>query len=111
MSFESRDDLRHILVEADYLVERSAGLSYDVFAATRSRDVSTASNRASHCRHLEAAGRQHTDQTVVAALHDDGACGRSAGERATSLFVSERSTTSAARGSHVTFRSPIPSYC
>jgi uncharacterized protein with HEPN domain len=33
MSFESRDYLRHILVEADYLVERSAGLSYDVFAA------------------------------------------------------------------------------
>jgi uncharacterized protein with HEPN domain len=33
MSFESRDYLRHILVEADYLFERSAGLSYDVFAA------------------------------------------------------------------------------
>jgi uncharacterized protein with HEPN domain len=33
MSFESRDYLRHILVEADYLVERSAGLTYDVFAA------------------------------------------------------------------------------
>jgi len=32
MSFESRDYLRHILVEADYLVERSAGLSYDDFA-------------------------------------------------------------------------------
>jgi uncharacterized protein with HEPN domain len=33
MSFESRDYLRHILVEADYLIERSSGLSYDVFAA------------------------------------------------------------------------------
>jgi uncharacterized protein with HEPN domain len=33
MSFESRDYLRHVLVEADYLVERSEGLSYDVFAA------------------------------------------------------------------------------
>jgi uncharacterized protein with HEPN domain len=33
MSFESRDYLRHILVEADYLVERSAGLPYDGFAA------------------------------------------------------------------------------
>ncbi len=32
MSFESRDHLRHILVEADYLVGRSAGLSYDDFA-------------------------------------------------------------------------------
>ena len=32
MSFESRDYLRHILVEADYLVARSAGLSYDEFA-------------------------------------------------------------------------------
>jgi uncharacterized protein with HEPN domain len=33
MSFESRDYLRHILVEADYLIARSAGLSYDEFAA------------------------------------------------------------------------------
>ncbi len=33
MSFESRDYLRHVLVEADYLLERSTGLSYDVFAA------------------------------------------------------------------------------
>ena len=33
MSFESRDYLRHILVEADYLVARSARLSYDEFAA------------------------------------------------------------------------------
>lgn len=33
MSLESRDFLRHILVEADYLIGRSAGLSYDVFAA------------------------------------------------------------------------------
>ena len=47
MSFESRDYLRHILVEADYLVESSVGLSYDVFAAdetlrrafVRSREV------------------------------------------------------------------------
>jgi uncharacterized protein with HEPN domain len=33
MSFESRDYLRHILDEADYLVGRSVGLSYDAFAA------------------------------------------------------------------------------
>ena len=32
MSFELRDYLRHIPVETDYLVERSAGLSYDDFA-------------------------------------------------------------------------------
>jgi uncharacterized protein with HEPN domain len=32
MSFESRDYLRHILVEVDYLVARSAGLSYGEFA-------------------------------------------------------------------------------
>lgn len=32
MSFEPRDYLRHILVEADYLIDRSAGLSYDAFA-------------------------------------------------------------------------------
>ena len=31
MSFEPRDYLRHILVETDYLIERGAGLSYDVF--------------------------------------------------------------------------------
>lgn len=33
MSFEPRDYLRHILVEADYLMARSAGLSYRDFAA------------------------------------------------------------------------------
>ena len=33
MSFEPRDYLRHILVEADYLLDKSAGLSYDAFAA------------------------------------------------------------------------------
>jgi uncharacterized protein with HEPN domain len=32
MSFESRDYLRHMLVEADYLIGRSAGLSYEEFA-------------------------------------------------------------------------------
>ncbi len=31
MSFEPRDYLQHILVEADYLVARSEGLSYDAF--------------------------------------------------------------------------------
>ena len=30
---QPRGRLRHILIEADYLVVRSAGLSYDVFAA------------------------------------------------------------------------------
>jgi hypothetical protein len=35
MPFESPDYLRHILVQADYLVERSAGLSYDDFALRR----------------------------------------------------------------------------
>jgi len=33
MSFESRDYLRHMLVEADYLIGRSAGLSYEAFIA------------------------------------------------------------------------------
>jgi uncharacterized protein with HEPN domain len=33
MSFEPRDYLRHILTEADYLVESSKGLSYDRVAA------------------------------------------------------------------------------
>ena len=33
MSFEPHDFLRHILVEADYLITRSAGLSYGDFAA------------------------------------------------------------------------------
>jgi len=36
MSFEPRDYLRHILVEADYLIERSADLSYETFAAAYS---------------------------------------------------------------------------
>jgi len=31
MSFEPRDYLRHILVEIDYLVERSAGLTAEAF--------------------------------------------------------------------------------
>ena len=31
MSFEPRDDLRHILVEADYLIGQSAGLTRDEF--------------------------------------------------------------------------------
>jgi uncharacterized protein with HEPN domain len=33
MSFEPHDYLRHRLVEAEYLIGRSAGLSYEVFAA------------------------------------------------------------------------------
>lgn len=33
MSFEPRDYLRHILVEADYLLSQSEGLSYDEFVA------------------------------------------------------------------------------
>ena len=33
MSFEPRDYVRHILIEADYLIGRSAGLSFDAFAA------------------------------------------------------------------------------
>jgi uncharacterized protein with HEPN domain len=33
MSFEPRDYLRHILVEAEYLIDRSAGLSLEVFVA------------------------------------------------------------------------------
>ena len=31
MSFEPRDYLQHILVEADYLIGRSADLTFDVF--------------------------------------------------------------------------------
>lgn len=34
MSFEPRSYLRHILIEADYLVGRSAGLSFDEFVAS-----------------------------------------------------------------------------
>jgi uncharacterized protein with HEPN domain len=33
MSFEPRDYLRHILVEADYLIGRSDGLSFETFSA------------------------------------------------------------------------------
>jgi uncharacterized protein with HEPN domain len=33
MSFEPRDYVRHILIEADYLIGSSAGLSFDAFAA------------------------------------------------------------------------------
>jgi len=33
MSFEPRDYLRHILVEADYLIGRSEGLSFEAFTA------------------------------------------------------------------------------
>lgn len=33
MSFDPRDYLRHILIEADYLSERSAGLGFVEFAA------------------------------------------------------------------------------
>ena len=33
MPFESRDYLRHIFVEADYLIDRSAGVAFDVFLA------------------------------------------------------------------------------
>jgi uncharacterized protein with HEPN domain len=32
MSFEPRDYLRHILLEVDYLISRSEGLSYDTFS-------------------------------------------------------------------------------
>lgn len=33
MSFEPRDYLKHILAEADYLLGRSAGLTFDAFLA------------------------------------------------------------------------------
>jgi hypothetical protein len=33
MSFEPRDCLRHILVEANYLVDRSADVTFEAFAA------------------------------------------------------------------------------
>ena len=33
MSFEPRDYLRHILVEADYLIGRSEGLAFESFSA------------------------------------------------------------------------------
>lgn len=32
MSFEPRDYLQHILIEADYLVSRSAGVTFETFA-------------------------------------------------------------------------------
>lgn len=34
MSFEPRNYLRHILIEADYLLDRGAGLSFDEFVAS-----------------------------------------------------------------------------
>lgn len=37
MSFAPRDYLRHILVEADYLIAASAGLSYEAFASDETR--------------------------------------------------------------------------
>lgn len=37
MSFEPRDYLGHILIEADYLVEQSEGLSFEDFAADETR--------------------------------------------------------------------------
>jgi uncharacterized protein with HEPN domain len=37
MSFEPRDYLRHILVEADYLIGSSVELSFDEFAADETR--------------------------------------------------------------------------
>ncbi len=33
MSFEPRDYLRHIVVEADYLISRAAGLSFESFVS------------------------------------------------------------------------------
>ena len=33
MSFEPRDYLSHIVVEADYLIDQSAGLSFEAFIA------------------------------------------------------------------------------
>jgi uncharacterized protein with HEPN domain len=33
MSFEPRDYLRHILVEAEYLIDRAAGVSFEAFMA------------------------------------------------------------------------------
>ena len=33
MSFEPRDYLRHIVVEADYLIGQTGGLSYEAFVA------------------------------------------------------------------------------
>lgn len=37
MSFEPRDYLRHILVEADYLIGQSAGLKFEDFTADETR--------------------------------------------------------------------------
>lgn len=37
MSFEPREYLRHILAEANYLIEEGAGLSRDAFAADETR--------------------------------------------------------------------------
>lgn len=41
MSFEPRDYLRHILIEADFLLERGAGVTLDAFRtdATLQRGV------------------------------------------------------------------------
>lgn len=39
MSFEPRDYLRHILLEADYLLERSVDLSFDEFFVFRTTSL------------------------------------------------------------------------
>ena len=40
MSFEPRDYLRHILVEADYLIGQSAGVSVETFMANENASAS-----------------------------------------------------------------------
>jgi hypothetical protein len=39
MSFEPRDFLRHILIEADYLIGESRGLSREAFLAPSARSL------------------------------------------------------------------------
>jgi hypothetical protein len=48
MSFEPRDYLRHIVVEADYVIGQSVGLSFDVFSADETlRRASSGASRSS----------------------------------------------------------------
>ena len=48
MSFEPRDYLRHILVEADYLIGRSEGLSFEEFADRRQVGFTLTQEGANH---------------------------------------------------------------
>jgi hypothetical protein len=96
MSFESRDYLHHILVEADYLIERSSGLSYDVFAADETL-------RRAFVRSLEIIGEARRRGLQRAASHGgvagNGGHARSLDSRLLLASISNWSGTSSADAS------------